>query len=510
MQATRTGVFLLECLAILSGCGEEWRGESPAERSCFVPTLQDPDFARTSGWNTVGGATIAPGAAQLAMGTICDHGGVEQTMLMPALDCARPVVMHMAFSLDGIDGLNLALGVNGGWSSPRLDSGSSTVDTCLGAAAFGGSTRLFLGGGDNAGLCSPPTGDDGRSLSIEHVDIEVDDANVCPPPGTVPDGDFEAGGARWSTRPGGGTAEIAQGRGEDGSFGAHLATDRPCEIPSIVGTISLPTSAMIPNPALRVWSNGSSNATASVRIGPLFPLFLTSPTYIEGKDAPRATDICIPRWAAGTVQPLELAIVSTSYTEACGDLLARDMTFDNLSFVSDPACEAGALLFDPGFEQGALAPGATPYWSLDNYTDQPDAKVALEVDAAAAHSGSGRAVFSVATPCPEARLSGVVTVPHPVGGAGGALKFWYKTGVGLHARLDVSLAALLAPVALPPAHTWTQVTACLDRRLAGRPDLLRFSVVSADGGGLCADEFPVETFEVDDVELTTDVGCPTP
>jgi hypothetical protein len=62
--------------------------------------------------------------------------------------------------------------------------------------------------------------------------------------------------------------------------------------------------------------------------------------------------------------------------------------------------------------------------------------------------------------------------------------------------------------ALPPADAWTQVSVCLDPRLASRPDLLSFALVSIDGGGTCAAAFPEETATVDDVELTTDPGCP--
>jgi hypothetical protein len=69
------------------------------------------------------------------------------------------------------------------------------------------------------------------------------------------------------------------------------------------------------------------------------------------------------------------------------------------------------------------------------------------------------------------------------------------------------MSALLGPVSLPAASTWTQVTACLDTHLAGRPDLLHFGVVSTDGGGICADTFPAETFAIDDVELTADANC---
>ena len=200
-------------------------------------------------------------------------------------------------------------------------------------------------------------------------------------------------------------------------------------------------------------------------------------------------------------------LVATEHTETCAEGRIRDFVLDNLAFVSDPACETDANVFDSGFEQAARPPGATP-WTLETYDDEPNATVALGNDANAAHTGNVAALFSVSTPCPHVSVSSNVTIPTRVGAAGAALKFWYRTGAVAHAGLDVSLSALLAPVSLPATATWTQVTACLDGRLAGRPDLLRFLAVSTDGGGLCANTFPNETFAIDDVELTSDASCP--
>jgi hypothetical protein len=501
---------LVACVSVLSACGSEPVTESRAGASCFLPSVRDPDFATTNAWRASGGATFTPSAARMTTATLCDHGGIEQALPAPPLACAQALVLHMDLALDRDDRLNFAVGVNGGWSSPVLLNGSTTMDTCLGAGAFGGVVRLFVGAGNNQALCPAPAGDEGPSLAIRHIGIDVDTEGACPLPGTVPDGDFEGDGRSWSARPRAGKAEIGRGLGVGASSAAHLATDLLCESPAIRGTVSLPTSGMVPHPALRLWSRGSSNAIASVRIGPVQPAFLTGTTNIAGTGAARATDVCIPRWAQGTVQPLELAIVATEYAETCSLVRARDFVFDDLTFVSDPACETDANVFDPGFEQVTRGSEAAPFWSLDRYDDEPNSRVELKLDASAAHTGEVSAVLSTSTPCPHVGLSGSVTVPTPVGPAGAALKFWYKTGSGTHAGLDVTMSALPAAIPLPATTEWTQVTACLDGHLAGRPDLLRFAVVSVEGGGLCADTFPPETFSVDDVELTTDVGCPAP
>jgi hypothetical protein len=500
---------LLACASILSACGgERSMTDSHAAASCSVPTVLDPDFATTSAWTTIGTATITPGSAHFSAATMCDHGGIEQTLHTPSLTCARALVMRMGLSIDHYDPLNFTVGVNGGWNSPLLQFGSSTTEICLGAAAFGGAAHLFLGIGINGMLCPPPVDNEGPGLSIEHIAIDIDAMNACPPPGTVPDGDFEGDVKSWSVNPRNGTAEIASGPGQGGSFAARLATDHLCEVPSISGRISLPTRAMVPSPALRIWSTGSSNAIASVRLGPSVPAFATSSTYIAGTNRAGVTNVCIPRWAQGTVQPLELAFAATRYTEDCTAERDRDFVFDDLAFVSEPACETDANVFDPGFEQVARAEDAAPFWSIDRYEDEPDADVELKINATLPHTGNVAALFSASTPCPHASISGSVTVPTPVGMAGPALKFWFRTGSSTHTGLGVSLNALLAPVSLPATSTWTQVKACLDPHVAGRPDLLRFGIVSATGGGICADTFPTETFAIDDVELTTDASCP--
>jgi hypothetical protein len=68
--------------------------------------------------------------------------------------------------------------------------------------------------------------------------------------------------------------------------------------------------------------------------------------------------------------------------------------------------------------------------------------------------------------------------------------------------------AFATPVALPLAPTWTQATICVDPHLAGRPELLRVSLMNVNGGGTCANTFPEETVSLDDITLETDSTCP--
>jgi hypothetical protein len=508
-------VVLVSCASILGACGGARSavdaGAGADERvevapACFVPAVRDPDFSTTATWSSAAGVALGPGAT-FSLPALCDHEVVTQTLLTPPLSCARPLVMTVNVALDDLDRVNFLFGFGGKWY-PQLFAGTPIWNICLGVSAFRGEQTLAFGGAINEGFCPAIPGAT-NSITIQHLSIAEDVQGVCPRPGIVANGDFEHGAAPWTLVPSGGVAEIAPGRGEGASVGARVATDHPCEQPSVRGVISLPSSAMLPNPALRIWSNGTQDAVASVRIGPRPPDYLLGATFLAARGAPATADVCIPRWAQGTAQQFELGFAPTEYAEQCPLPRAREIVFDGLSFVTDPACAAEANVFDPGFEQAAVPSSVASFWALQRYQDVPTSALELVVDPTVAHTGEVAARFQGSSPCPVVSLSGSVTMPEPEGARGPALKFWYDASGTSHLGLGVGLGGLSAPVALPATTGWTQLTACLDPRLATRPGLLTFSLISKNGGGTCTDTFPMETVLLDDVELTTDPSCPS-
>jgi hypothetical protein len=495
--------------SLLGACGDAAPGatvvDAGAAPTCSLPGIADPTFATTTAWAPFGGAALTPGAVVFDTSTMCTHGGVAQPFPASRAACARPLVMTVDLTLEDEDTIAFMAGLGAGWNTSAISLGAQTLRICLGARAFEDASTLVLGMGNNPWVCPPPSFG-GPSISVTRASIADDVMGVCPLPGTVTNGDFERGPTGWTVKKGGGTAELAAGLGEGGSFAAHLATDLECETPSVAGTLSLPTSAMLPNPALRVWSRGTNGVGASARIGSLVQKFGTGSATLFGTGAPVATNVCLPRWAQGTVQPLSFSFIETRLTQECATASARDFVFDGLAFVSEPACAADVNVFDPGFEQAVTAPALAPSWTLQRFDDEPGARVALATDGSWVHGGRAAAVFTASTPCSHANLAAGVAVPACDGAGGPALKFWYDTRATARTSLAVTMNALLAPVPLPAVSAWTQVTACLDPRLAGRPDLLTFALVS-DGGGLCADTFAMESAAVDDVELTTDPSC---
>jgi hypothetical protein len=500
-------------LALAGACGSAPAATSAGVQAdggatCPPATLADPEFASPTSWTPARGAALAPGAVTFGAAGICDLAGVTQALPAAPLACARPLVLSFDASLTDDDRVSFAVGIGGGWNLPVLLVAAQTVKLCLGANVFGSAApTLFLGPGTNPWVCPPPD-EGGPAIVLSRVSLGEDVQGTCPLSGIIPGGDFEAGAPGWTLTAGDAVAEIAPGLGENGSAALHLAATHSCEAPSARGVISLPSPALLASPALRVWSKGSPGAVASIRVGTLVPTYYTGATYLPGTDAAEALDVCLPRWAQGTVQPLQLAFVSTRFTEDCVADEPRDFVFDDLAFVSQPGCVDDAGLFDPGFEQALAAPGLAPVWALERYDDQPSSTVAIATDGSTAHTGRAGARFTESSPCPNASLSATVTMPASAGAAGPALHLWYETNTGTHTGLEVSMNAFSAPVPLPPSATWTRATVCLDPRLAGRPEILRVTLTNVSGDSVCADQFPEETVGLDDLDLGTDPTCP--
>jgi hypothetical protein len=481
-----------------------------APAACAPLAIRDPGFTTPGAWTTTGSAQVSFGTAVFDMDTRCDFGGIAETVPSPAIACAWPRVLDLqttfAFADPSEQG-SLGVRVNGGWNLVEPQLGTTTTRVCLGPRAFGGAADLFIGAGAPPLDCGHP--DTTPSIELGGVTVGPDATDACPPFDTVGNGDFEAGPTGWTLVPDEATAEIVPGAGDGGSLGARLATTHVCSNPRIRGVLSLPLAATTPNPALRIWSNGSPGVTMSVLVGAA----RGQQTYLRGVGAPRVETICVPGWAEGTVQPLSFALVDNDGD--CDDPSMRSFAFDDLAFVSDATCAADVGVRDGSFEQAGAAASASgsaastaSAWVLQPNLQGTGGDVALRVDPSYAHTGQVAAVFTADGPCAAAGLEGSVTVPTPTAAAGPALSFWYRTNAFAHAGVVVSLTSLFAPLAFRPTGAWTRVTACLDPAQAGRPDQL--NIVLRGGGGECVDTYDaVDTFAVDDVALGTDAACPT-
>jgi hypothetical protein len=454
--------------------------------------LLNPDFTSGDAWTASGGATLTCGAAQLSADAICNFGGIRQTFTSPGVSCARPLVLTLVDEdlIMSVTGFNfalppLAISLNGGWN---VITSFPPTSLCLGARVLDGTADLFIGAIRPLVAC---TGIQYGFMGITHVSVDADTTGTCPAYGTVVNGDFEAGSTGWLHPAAPNVPVVIEaGAGAGGSSAARLS----CALLS--GLFSIPTAAMVPNPALQIWSLGPSSDVVEVTIGS------STGTALAGTGLAVKRTLCMPRWAQGTVQPISFAVAPRD-GGPCTD--GDTSLLDDLAFISDPACAADANLFDPGFEQSTSATTA-PQWVASG-----DARIV--VAPAFAHSGNAAAVLSVAptAPCPTTLLSANVTIPSPVGAAGPALKFWYQTSAETPNSDVVELANVFfdQTVRLAPASVWTQKTLCLDPHYAGRPDVLTFAANDPNHGGDCpAAATSPRTLAIDDIELTVDVSCP--
>ncbi|WP_437479492.1 hypothetical protein WME75_33690 [Sorangium sp. So ce1014] len=468
----------------------------------------DPSFQSADTWSTTGAALVHPeaegngnpGAGVIGRDAVCQMAGFTQQLTMPDLACAEPLLLTFAARI-GCDAAMDCLGppgvgvrINGGFSNLDLMPSSSFAPqrVCLGERAYGGPVELLFGPSRRSPLCDEAAGQ-GYTLAFDDVAIRPDEMSECPLPGQVLNGDFEGGAAGWTATPENGVSGIVSGLGQGGGKGGQLATTLFCQYPSLEGAVSAPLpSAALPNPALRIWSQGSPGAVLNVTLS------THQLTALTGTGEAQVAHVCLPRWALGMAHRLAFTYRNRN-SQPCTAENKRDFTVDDLAFVSDDRCPGDTPLFDPGFENAGAGASLSPTWVL-TADDPARGSAKLAVDAATAHSGDVSLSLSVKKPCREPSASTVFTVPEPEATAGPALKFWYRTS-----HLHAATASSTPGATLPSSESWTQQTICLDPRTAGRPQHLSFKIGAS---GVCDEPLGHETLHVDDVEATTDASCP--
>lgn len=462
---------------------------------------QDPSFEDATRWTERGGAgvsplssgDIAPGEAFLNAEAVCAMGGVSQEVIMPDYDAAEPLVAMLNYQSQGSgfpgEGVGVGLGLGGTWKTFFEAQSWRTERVCLGASSYGGPVTIEVSADREPFDCG---GGGTATLAIDHVQIVPADPDECPVLGTVRNADFEDMGGWEGYSTNNANATIAPGAGDSGSNAYHLSTTRICNTASVTGKSSLPDQALVPSPAIEFWWSASNGKTLNVSLDNdvIAQLTGTGPSPSTGR-------VCIPPNLQGSVASLQFALPYSYGT--CATLDVRDAFIDNITFVSDPVCGTDPYVIDGGFESG-LSPAVESPWSFSFEAGRGTA--ALINNAGQAHSGNGALQLMNRQECSSASASGTVVVPPSDGANGPAFKFWYN--------------AAPAPVTsfrtspgngdLEEAGEWRQETVCLNPNLAGRPQQVTF--YQTTNGGTCANTFPAEYAYVDDMEVTTDPGCP--
>ena len=445
----------------------------------------DPGFMGTPAgvWQLSGGATletwvppgIDPGVARFKPGIGSDVATafVTQSFETPAYSPTQQFALETYGIGAGVHARidNMTLG------NVVLGSVLSRSRICLGERAFGHVIGLAFGVGSG-------------SADLDHVSMAP--APDCPPAGALLDGDFESGVGWTATE----RSEIVATGGPSTGRAGHLTVISGSEAILDHAPVSFPWKTMA-RPAMRVVAKGD---------GP--PLELRAAPYVFGwiptTATPGTTLVCVPEWAKGLALPFSIARRQDTVNPPV------EYFVDDLAFVSEPGCPESSFVLGGDFE----GPNATTHWNiaaselgLQPPPVPPPPPTASVVSTGDAHGGASHVLFSLPGSCERAYAMQTITVPPSQPDRGPAVKLWYKTSGSGQATITMFVNDTLQSADLPAAPSWTQHTLCLDPYGANRPTNLFVSAQVPYLGGACV-AIPVETVAIDDVEVTTDPGCP--
>lgn len=509
------------------GCAPAYRDDG-AGNCIFDAAPLDPGFQDTTVWQPVGegvtlnvaaAGSVDPGEGIFNRVGICEFGGFTQTFTMPPLELAEQFKLTVTHTsndpsfFDLPDGTAIVVGVNGDFqSSIFVRNDAKTESFCLGPRAYGqgpvGSPVQFYVGVDagQAGfLCG---GTSPATISIDNVKLEVAAPGECPSPGTVVNGDFEVA-TDWTFAPivQGATGAIVTGVGENGTRGARLTTVNKCSEVTMRGTIALPDSAVVPNPAIDFFFSGTLGARLVMQLNG------KNTATFAGANATHRR-VCVPAWARGTTTSVGFFLQRSS-NNGCATALARTFVIDNLTVVDDPACADVGDLLDGGFELVTTTPGVNGWGLTSGFVNDDEGSEAAVVTQNV-NSGTRSLRLIGSAECVGVAEGGAdftINVPAPQGAAGPAIKFAANVGNG-NLKTVTRVAVEPGPSAtgaglkfdIPEVGVYQPHVFCLPPRAAGRRMTFRFSTGDIDGGGCST--YPDELAFIDDVEVTTDASCP--
>jgi hypothetical protein len=481
----------------------EWSGVvgDPGFQAAGRWTGSTVDVAVDPNLNVTG--MIDPGAARFSAKGMCDLARITQTVDMPRLSRAQPLVVEVAHRITSFMDFNApAIGIGPSWHDdvPSSNSSFRSARICLGSAQYAPETSKGKGAPVEIVVMPTRTGfscnDSNSFLDIDHFEIKPANPGECAAPGTALNGDAEAEGG-WQFQVSNGSppdtssGRITDGSGEGNTRGARLLMNQRCRNVSLTNQISIPVADEIASPAFSVFNRTSVNARVSSSIGGL------ALPQIAGSGTGQTLKMCVPAFMRGGSFQLFAGIDGSG---TCADVVNFESVWDNLKIINDPTCGTDTTITDPGFESTLQLIGAraTPGKSLAR---------ALS-DAAQAHAGTGVLQLSVTQLCDGPSWEANVVVPPSSGANGPALRFFYKaqppTNPPGSYRFSVNTSkGTFTPIVDNQYH---EGTICLDPKFVGRNVPVTFSM--SGGGGTCANIIPVEQAFVDDLSVTTLAGCP--
>ncbi|MBX3204319.1 MAG: hypothetical protein KF764_04585 [Labilithrix sp.] len=453
----------------------------------------DPSFDKPQpgGWTTRGAVTIdtgRPSDAGIGRGwaRFGGFGDVVQSFEMPSYADAEPLALELELGCTRTgtcENVHTFFGVDFGAQLvehalflPRPSHAPTITRVCLGERAFGRKVDFRLRAyGGSAGADSSGDGLIGRAQFVPFA--------TCAAPGTVKNGDFQAGD--WEVEQGAGVDFIEEGGTRLGRLAPQCGFEPTAAMST---TMSIPEA--LERPALAFSLQGTRDAFSTVSVG------FVGTWQVRGTGAKEDVVVCLPPSTRGQAFRLEVRGTGTR----CFDTPNNVVHVDDFVLRSEPSCaEVDEGMRDGDFEGVGLV---SPWWTSSE-------NVTLVRDPAAAHSGSG--YLRLAQSCAGAlgaTWSSTSKVPsRPPGAAGGpALKLWYRLSPEAVASVTASGGAHAErSYRLPAAPTWTEATLCLPAYAWG----FRYGVVAQLWRGPDdSDDCVPSVFDVDDVSFAADPSCP--
>lgn len=466
-------------------------GYTPVGTECvWFGGPRNGDFSEEGEWDIEGAVVIdvesegmaGPGAARFLPEAVCAGGALHQAFEMPAYRCAEPLALLFTavnpceFCLEQPI---LDIDINGGRHRHYVwDTAPQTV--CLGERAYGQTAHLTVSTAQQT--CTPSYSE----VMLDDVDVypavtrepmgleEGMDVPVCAPPGEIVNGDFEEGIPGWTEQNDG--AQVGNGHGVGGTRGVRLYTDS-CDIPRITGTASLPMHENTPNPALSFWVDGRGSDQVVVSYG-------THAIGAVSETPSQTVSLCIPRWAQGVAQPLDIGM--HGYDHGCVGSTS-EYRLDAFEPKSEPLCEDHGLIFDGSFESLARTPNASSWWRAGH------AMASGEL----AHDGETSLQLELGDLCETAAARQTITIP--AGAKKPAVRLFYQTR-------DLAGASFIVQSQPLPASdgAWAEHVICLEPSTADVPHTIEMRTEFI--GGACPGS--ASSVFVDSVEVVPELNRP--